>query len=302
MRWNCPHCGVNLAIADEKIGSGWSFSRCYKCGGFGLIRRAEVNLIKVDRAPAGENVLLPEASEQPLSMLSESAIQNLTRMRKGNIEKTLLRDPSAAGELPLPLPSAAPQAQSAQMPPSMPEITESYGNFQKKVLAAAISVAAVATVSSGIYLYIQGQTLWQKARTSRSRIEPTSYRASEGKENTATSGEVSDHLHDRAMAPVRTSAIDSVVPQISAFRVAPKSNDAELRSGPGPIYPNIGTADSRQRYQVADWSNQWFKIVLPEGNGNSPSGRNQKTAWIRSDAVQVVPADSNNPSSGDFKK
>ena len=75
MRWSCPHCGVNLAVADDKLGSGWSFSRCYKCGGFALVRRSEVNLIKVDKAPAGENVLIPEASETP--MLSNQATQKL---------------------------------------------------------------------------------------------------------------------------------------------------------------------------------------------------------------------------------
>src|SRR5689334_8459640 len=77
MRWNCPHCGINLAVSDDKLGPGWSFSRCYKCGGFALVRRSEINLIKVDKAPAGEHVLLPEASETPV--MSQEATQNLER-------------------------------------------------------------------------------------------------------------------------------------------------------------------------------------------------------------------------------
>jgi hypothetical protein len=77
MRWNCPHCGTGLAIADDRITSGWSFSRCYKCAGHALIKRPEVNLIKVDHAPNGEHVLLPEANEQLL--LSKSATQKIAQ-------------------------------------------------------------------------------------------------------------------------------------------------------------------------------------------------------------------------------
>ncbi len=61
MQWNCPQCGVYLTLPQESLGTGWAFSRCYQCAGFALIRRTEVNVIKVDRAPPGERVLLPEA-------------------------------------------------------------------------------------------------------------------------------------------------------------------------------------------------------------------------------------------------
>lgn len=77
MRWNCPHCGTHLGIADDKMSTSWSFSRCYQCAGYALIRKSEVNIIKVDRAPAGEKVLLPESSENPL--LSEAATRTLNR-------------------------------------------------------------------------------------------------------------------------------------------------------------------------------------------------------------------------------
>src|SRR4051812_36679463 len=66
MRWGCPHCGTQLAIPDDKLESTWSFSRCYKCNGFSLVKKSEINLIKVDRAPSGESILLPEGTETPL--------------------------------------------------------------------------------------------------------------------------------------------------------------------------------------------------------------------------------------------
>lgn len=86
MRWNCPHCGVNLGLADDKMTTSWSFSRCYQCGGYALVRKAEVNIIKVDRVPAGEKVLLPESSENPL--LSETATRNLNRYTQTNASST----------------------------------------------------------------------------------------------------------------------------------------------------------------------------------------------------------------------
>src|SRR4051812_36345995 len=80
MHWCCPHCGISLTVSEETLGTGWSFSRCYKCGGFALIRRAEVNIIKVDKAPPGERVILPEASKDPSTgMLSENATQKFAK-------------------------------------------------------------------------------------------------------------------------------------------------------------------------------------------------------------------------------
>src|SRR3954447_22657544 len=76
MQWCCPHCGIHLTVSDGTLGTGWSFSRCYKCGGFALIRKAEINVIKVDKAPPGEKVILPEAAEAPQAgLLSENANQ-----------------------------------------------------------------------------------------------------------------------------------------------------------------------------------------------------------------------------------
>src|SRR4051812_23125039 len=110
MQWNCPHCGVSLAIPGESLGTGWAFSRCYKCGGFALIRKTEVNVIKVDKAPPGERIILPESSESPTSgLLSEKATQNLVRHSERALaqslqqKKPILTQP-LLNEFPPPLP------------------------------------------------------------------------------------------------------------------------------------------------------------------------------------------------------
>src|SRR5687767_11704308 len=90
MQWSCPHCGIALAITDETLGTGWSFSRCYKCGGFALIRRAEINVIKVDKAPPGERVILPEASMSPSQgLISEKATQKYAKHSSPPIQTQL---------------------------------------------------------------------------------------------------------------------------------------------------------------------------------------------------------------------
>jgi hypothetical protein len=80
MRWNCPHCGTSLAVSDDKLSSSWSFSRCFQCAGFALVRRSDAQTIKTERAPSGESVLLPESSETPTAMLSQTALNNLNRI------------------------------------------------------------------------------------------------------------------------------------------------------------------------------------------------------------------------------
>ena len=98
MQWNCPHCGISLAIASESLGTGWSFSRCYKCGAFALVRKTEVNVIKVDKAPPGERIpLLPEAVETPnLGLFSKSATDKLIE----HAERATARHPDHGPSLP----------------------------------------------------------------------------------------------------------------------------------------------------------------------------------------------------------
>ncbi len=76
MRWNCPHCSVALAVSDEKMGAGWTFSRCYKCGGFALIKQAEVSLIKIDRTPGNTGLQIPEGiSAQAITQIQNAQTQ-----------------------------------------------------------------------------------------------------------------------------------------------------------------------------------------------------------------------------------
>lgn len=179
MRWNCPHCGTALDVNDDKLGSGWSFSRCYRCSGHALIRRAEVNVIKVNGAPTGEQVLLPDS---PPAKSNESLLREQFHKTARNILNQPRPTPATGSAIRPPAgpPAALPVAAAATDPRSNPP---SYSNppidvpdplperplkrsMAQKVVPVGIAVAGTLAVSSAIYLYIEGQTLWQKARAS----------------------------------------------------------------------------------------------------------------------------------------
>lgn len=312
MRWNCPHCGVNLAVSDDKLGTGWSFSRCYKCGGFALIRRAEVNLVKVDRAPAGEHIVLPEASEEPYAMLSEEASENLNRIRRESAIRAAARAAVAVPPLPAQAPAMNPAALSA-LPNPLPERPARMSIFQR-ILPTAISFAAITTVTSGIYLYLQGQALWEKTRTAppQPAEQVSAPQAAPQIRPVALRAESSDHVRQNAMAPVREespaedAATEAGSPEAPApapaaapaaseptetqrpsavLVVQPRGKNADLHTGPGSLYPLIGMADPKLPLNVTDWSDRWFKVELPAKSGQKDG---QKFGWIRTDLVQVV--------------
>ncbi len=62
MRWNCPHCGTALAVSDDKLTTSWSFSKCFQCGGYALVRRSDLNMIRIDQVPQGQAVIQSQAA------------------------------------------------------------------------------------------------------------------------------------------------------------------------------------------------------------------------------------------------
>jgi hypothetical protein len=241
MRWSCPHCGINLTVADDKIGSGWSFSRCYKCAGYALIRKSEINLIKVHGAPAGEKVLPTEGHEQ--QFLSQQAIQNYNRL-VSNPQPVMQPQPAphyAAQvqpmppqgipaeffQLPEPLPEPGPRAPvsagggiTIRLPklPSIPAIPPS---LQAKLLPIAIAAAGVTAVFSGIYFYVQGQALLTRARLQSSA--PVAPPAAAQPPQTSTLTESQQQL-----ANARAQALQAAASQIrsapSPFRINDQLN------------------------------------------------------------------------------
>ncbi len=306
MQWSCPHCGIILAVANDVLGTGWSFSRCYKCGGFALIRRAEVNIIKVDKAPPGEKIILPEASNDPtINLMNEEA----TKKAAQYIQKPIgPAGPAPVSTSPAPVHIMGPppflhspqhfttmDISRATLPEPLPEIS----GPQKKsgALPFGISAATVLMVVSGAYLYIQGQALWTKTRELATKATFLSIPATPGTpENLSVIASIApptsmtDQVQISAMAPEKP--IESMTPKTTPVKpllmVQIRSEQANLHSGPGLQFPIVGIAIPSSRYQVAEWNNRWFKILIQKPKDLSGKSE-QGTGWIRNDLVQVIP-------------
>ncbi len=354
MRWSCPHCGTNLAVADERLGTGWSFSRCFKCAGFALIRRAEVNVIKVHGAPTGERILSTENHEQTLmSQKSIDALGNLVAAAPAPAQATatapqgLPSGASAAGapawiaqNAPLATPPNTTFGIPNVLPAALPEIPEGSTRFtftmpslpkigfdiKARLLPAAIVIAGVTTVSSGIYFYLQGRELLNRASTPGARpaqspiqpaaatqpISPAAHAPGANRDQAveAAASRISDQVRARAMAPIRQMQpeartpepriapkpearieaepeLTGVAPTITNMLVQPAIANAKIRSGPGIDFSLVGIADPETRYVITAWQDRWFRIK-PKTAAAAAIPAPQIEGWIRNDLVRTI--------------
>ena len=308
MRWNCPHCGVALAVSDDKLGSGWSFSRCYKCAGFSLVRRSDINLIKVDKPPAGEHIMLPEAAEVP--MISNKAVEN-SKLDK-RVETRGISVKGAPAKVPPPQKKPEPRLEELpkdlDMPDPLPQIPSRSRHF--RLLPFAIAAAGIAAIASGAYLYVEGQELWKQtkasviASTQETAIRPRTPTSAEviaapplymrAKAEVAADSpkEITDQLHQHAMAP----SFKQDEPGEAQQNMAVETRTARviLRAGPGQSFPVVGVAQPQTRFRVSDWNDRWFKIIVDQQPLDNVPTESPRVAWVRNDLVQLVSSGNKN--------
>jgi len=195
-----------LAVGDDALGTGWSFSRCYKCGGYALVRRAEINVIKVDKAPPGEKVILPEASTDPTAgMMNAEATQRAAKYLRPSAPSAQMT-PTPNMTPPVPPPFQANHQRATTMdisgitlPEPLPETPENA--IKSYVIPIGISTSAILMLISGVYLYMQSQTLWNKTReVSRASANATVNMSNE------------EHAENQAKAAVPTVYMPRILP------------------------------------------------------------------------------------------
>lgn len=124
MRWNCPHCGTALSVADDKLSNTWSFSKCFQCSGYALVRKSDLNLIKVDDAPKGEKIVRPSAD---ISAISEARItrpeQITAIIEKKPESKATIANVIAQAQAAAPTPTEAPVTVEIPLPHKNSEFT-----------------------------------------------------------------------------------------------------------------------------------------------------------------------------------
>ncbi len=239
-----------------------------------------------------------------------------------------LAPPSA---LPPSMPKPPPAAQVAApftFPEPLPEIA-AYIAPRPKLLPIAMGIAGAIAVGTGIYGYLQSQSLWEKTRarasgrqssrlsqltmgamapSGASVITPITMASAtplaanrspaDASGNSNPSG-LTDSMHQTAMAPDRNpspatltpAATTAARPPAPAMIIRTRRDDTKLRSGPGVGYPVIAVVDENVEFTVSNWSEHWFKIQLPENRDPShPMPYERKFAWVETEVVQVIPA------------
>ncbi len=328
MQWSCPHCGVSLAIPNEKVGAGWSFSRCYKCGGFALVRRTEVNIIKVDKAPPGERVLLPEASEDPATtMLSKKALNNFIKNDE-KIKKTQLQNldnfynPSGPTLSPRRASQESKETKEvkkntfditkATIPNPLPELPSE--TKRDSVIPIGIIVSTTMAVVSGFYLFTQSQSLWHKARDmvkNGHRMMSTKNVPSENPtqsvqaphENTneislakqdlsapVVKPEIVDHVQQSAMAPMKIPPTPLNDPLNEKKEMLPQQSFVvKIREKRTSLHSGPG-----MNFPIIGTAGPEINYIATEWNNRwfklllKDQKSNHPIGWIQNDSVQIL--------------
>jgi predicted Zn finger-like uncharacterized protein len=221
MHWSCPHCEARLSIGDEKLGTSWTFTRCSKCSGHALVRRSEVNLIKVDKAPPGEPILLPEGGEEPRGMLSRHAAERLRALTPK--PKTAQNEGNSVevSDTPESTPIASPALNPGKPRRSSPI------RLTRAGLVVPIAIAFVAALASGVYLLREGIALGERAREAAFAQSDLSA----ARKLADSRRPIADELHQTAMAPARPEDAPRALPiLVPPPESAPRADSAAENS------------------------------------------------------------------------
>jgi hypothetical protein len=265
MQWNCPHCQTAISTDDAQIATGWNFTQCCRCNGHSLVRRAEVNLVRLDKEPQGEKIL--KAQEARVTPPPFPGV---------NLERPQQLNPA------LEIFPAANTTPTQTAPASGPRRGANPSHWM-------LAAAAMLALGSGISLYRQGSRLLQQ-------VEPTTELASITASASTTDPApgifaklenkpalLSDSVTTRSMAPQRETTSPGTPQATLQTTVQVQVKNAILRAGPGQEHAKISMASLADSFTVAEWKDRWFKIVLP-ATGGTPT----RTAWVRNDLVKLI--------------
>ncbi len=317
MRSICPHCNTALSVADDKLTSGWSYLKCYKCAGFSMIRKQNIQLIKMAGQPSAPSHLSSPSLPPPPKNLAKKSSKIFQKISELEIKQPPAVEMVAASEpvaTSAPAEPIAPKIIASPPPPPPPSLIKKdlesidlddflirdsdaplpvfnhpHKQPTQRYLPFAMGIAGILAIGSGVYLYIQGQMLWERAMSSNkppiSKSLPASVAHAQKPalgitiaspaDDVIQAAEISDEVKTKAMAPAHNSVAQ---PQL---RIQVKVNDAILRAGPGTEYPAVARAMRDSEFAVQSWQDRWFKIQIPSEKGST----SPQTVWIRNDLV-----------------
>jgi len=253
-----------LTLADENLGEGWAFSKCYKCAGFSLIKSSEKGALKLTGSPPpAPTQSAPDwkFSQRALNAgaAGKSKVNSVTSVNSARPNAEPLEiSPSLATELPTALPPVEPtRARPARLP----------------------QVLASAAVFAGVYAL----AVWLNTPVP---VAPPSVPTAPALPVVAKieAPVVSDSISHQVMAPDREGATRTPPALSTGLEIEALSPRVQLRSGPGTQFSVVATVNPKQTYPVADWSERWFRVVIER----NLDGSAKAFAWVRNDLVKLV--------------
>lgn len=261
MRWNCPHCQAALEVEDQQLQVGWNFSRCSSCRGHSMVRRTEVNVVRLDHAPGtGETVI----SSRPWIAPQERAFT------------TPPPPPSAAM-----MTSSSDAIEATVITPASAQTRATKATHRTPSRVWVTAVIGICFLL-GLTVYQESKLLIRSAQNAlnsrsnlyaRNEVSLENNSVQNGNESQAspTIASQNDTLQSSSGAPVRENLLPSVKVNV---------RQAILRTGPGTTHAVSGSALNGTLLNVVGSQDAWLQV-------NSPFAMGQ-TAWIRSDLVQIV--------------
>lgn len=205
MNWACPHCFTELYVSDDRLTATWSFARCYLCAGLSLVKRGELNLLKIDRAPKSEPLIAADANAGHPKSSSVSAPIVPPIEATVQTTETIINAAAISGAMT----TFTRSAEQIRTPTFLPNYLDDASLIHTKEsrTPAWIALLGIVLLGSGYWAYQSGSK--QIASPHRkSRIEVASHLT----QAPAAPTEWVDRLQSRAMAPERPTADAALTP------------------------------------------------------------------------------------------
>lgn len=258
----CPYCGVEIAVAEDKISSSWGYSRCYQCSGLIVVKSPMTKSVLKDKAKR-RLVQMARMDPEP-----EPAMVEMPTLEPRSEQETITFVPPPAAEAKLERSLNWPRAGSSR---------------GMRNLAFSCVVFVVALVFYQINHLKQSLSVATDSGTETAAAPVEHTHALTAKQVVATSTE-SERAPSAAMTESPSASADPTQQKVMVQVTAPS---AILRAGPGVMYRRVGLAQSPLKLNVKSWKADWLEVEVEAQNAGSV-GANLKSVWIRKDLVRVL--------------
>lgn len=309
MEWKCPHCQVELSVADGKLPEDWFFSKCTYCAGYAVIRKAAVKPVNLSDTPQIENFSQAPKAMPRLPIIEEHYREQQYQAQQHPDQRQREERPyRRESQQPKPQKFPDPLPEPKEAKPLLVSLAEKISKAKIQPGQVALAASCTVALASAFYFYTQAGKLSHYSKSVQKTSAapemdpvlspPPSLRQMKvaHHEAPAETQEIRDEVTHQAMAPDRNTmeentfvAADDLIPHERITEPKPMQQSASpkrtqvktpyrralLRQGPSKSFEIIGIADPSVVYNVVGGRDNWFRIQDPAG----------KIAWIRNDLV-----------------